>query len=196
MPRLQVGLLGALALSALLLTSLGCGPADVNQLRGNYSAEVNSWFKQEIPAAAEAMITVREEGDDAGEEIADASETGEPEAAGEEEGEEEVPTEIAETIHVSQKVTLDILVRHNGAGKLPGITVDIYQKAADAEDDDYKRNWKHWVDTSDLVVVKQFTQTLEGVELEPDDVFAVEVREYVPPEEQDEYKEFSLQPES
>lgn len=194
MPRLQVGLLGALALSALLLTALGCGPADVNQLRGNYSAELNSWFKQETPAAAEAMITVREEGDDVGEEVADASETGEPEAAGDEEGEEEVPTEIAETVHVSQKVTLDILVRHNGAGKLPGITLDIYQKAADAED--HKGNWKLWVDTSDLAVVKQITQTLEGVELEPDDVFAVEVREYVPPEEQDEYKEFSLQPES
>lgn len=192
MPRLQAGLPGALALFVVLLTSPGCGPQDVGQLRGNYSAELNSWFKQETPASAEAMITVHEDGEDAGDEAADA---GESEAAGDEEG-EEVPTEIAETVHVSQKVTLDVLVRHNGAGKLPGITLDIYQKAADAEDDDYKRNWKLWVDTSDLAVVKQITQTLEGVELEPDDVFAVEVRGYVPPEEQDEYKEFSLQPES
>ena len=192
MPRLQAGLLGALAVSALLLTSIGCGPADVNQLRGNYSAELNSWFKQETPTSAEAMITVQEEGDDAAEEGEPAQEPEETEAAAE--GEEEMPTEMAETVNVSQKVILDIVVRHNGAGTLRGITVDIFQKAADAEEP--KRNWKLWVDTSDLAVVKQITQTLEGVELEPDDVFAVEVRNYVPPEERDEYKEFSQQPES
>lgn len=193
MPRLQIGLLGALALSAMLLTSIGCGPADVNRLRQNYSAELNGWFKQETPTSAEAMITVQEEGDDGGEDAGAAEETEEPEAAGDGD-DEEMPTEMAETVHVSQKVTLDILVKHNGAGTLPGITLDIFQAPADS--DNYKRNWKLWVDTSDLAVVKQITQTLEGVDLEPDDRFAVEVREYVPPEEQGEYKEFSLPPES
>jgi hypothetical protein len=191
-PRFQTGLLGALALSGMLLTLIGCGPADVNQLRRNYSAELNSWFKQETPASAEAMITVHDEGGGTGEKAGAADGTGEP-ATGEQGGEGEMPTETPETVHVSQKVTLDIMVSHNGAGTLPGITLDIYQ--ADAHGND-KRNWKLWVDTSDLGVGKQITQTLEGVDLAPDDTFAVEVRQHVPPKDQDEYREFPTQSES
>jgi hypothetical protein len=182
-PRFQTGLLGALALSTMLLTLIGCGPADVNHLRRNYSAELNGWFKQETPASAEAMITVHDEGDGTGEE------TGEP-AAGEEGGEGEMPTETPETLHVTQKVTLDIMVKHNGAGTLPGITLDIYQADADGND---KRNWKRWVDTSDMGTGKQITQTLEGVDLAPDDTFAVEVRQHVPADQRDEYREFPTQ---
>lgn len=183
MPRFLTGLTGVLTLLVLVLSLAACGQAGVEDLRRNYTAELNGWYKQQTPAAAEAMITVGDEngGEGVGEEGA--------EAAGEE-GEEEIPSEMPETVTVTQKVTLDIMLRHEGGGTLPRVTVDIYQ--ADAEENQ-KQNWKLPVDTSDLAVTKQFTQTLEGVDLEEGDVFAVEVREHVPPEERDEYPEFSQQ---
>lgn len=189
MARLQTGL-GVLALFVLLLVSTSCGPPDVNQLRGNYSAELNSWFKQEAPTAAEAMITVEGETEgEAGEATDDMA--GEEGEAGEGDAGDKMPDEMSETINVAQKVTLDILLKHNGARELPVVTLDIYQ--ADSEGNE-KQNWKLPVDTSDLAVVKQITETLEGVALATGDQFAVEVRAFVPPEEWGEYEEFSTQP--
>lgn len=188
MPRFLTGLTGVLTLLVLVLSLAACGQAGVEDLRRNYTAELNGWYTQETPAAAEAMITVGDDGagdDGAGEGVAEEG----AETPGEE-GEEEIPSEMPETVTVTQKVTLDIMLRHEGGGTLPRVTVDIYQ--ADAEENQ-KQNWKLPVDTSDLAVTKQFTQTLEGVDLEEGDVFAVEVREHVPPEEQDEYPEFAQQ---
>jgi len=174
--------LGALALLVLLLAPTSCGPQDVNQLRQNYTAELNSWFIVEAPGAAQAMITVEGE--------ADEEMSGETEGDGGESG-EEMPDEMAETLTISQKITLDILLQHNGAGELPVVTLDLSQVDADGNE---KQNWRLPVDASDLVGVEQITKSLEGVVVAPGDKFAVAVRSYVPPEEQSEYQEFATQP--
>lgn len=181
MARYQTGLPSALVVLALLSTLLSCGPTDVNTLRQNYTAELNSWFKEETPMSAEAIITVEGNGEDSGE-----AAPGEGAADG-----EDGPVDMPETMQISQKVTLDILVKHEGGGELPGITLDISQ--ADSSGNE-KQNWKLWVKTSDLGVGKQITQTLEGVTLDEGDGFHVEVRPFVPPEEQGEYQEFSSSP--
>lgn len=179
MLRCQIGWVGTVALVAMVCT-LACAPQDVESLRQNYTARVNQWIKTETPVTAEGMITVQGGGD---------------ETAGEAAGEtdDETATGPGETVHVTHNVTLDILVEHKGGGTLPGITLDIYQADADEHD---KRNWKHWVDTSDMGVGKQITLTLEGLDLEEGDTFAVNVRAHVPPEERSEYREFNQQPSS
>lgn len=184
MARFQTGL-GALALLVLLLVSASCAPQDVNGLRQSYTAELNSWFKVEEPAAAEAMITVEGEAD--GDTEGDAASM----QGGEEGAGEEMPDEMAETLTVTQKVTLDILIQHNGAGELPVVTLDVTQADSNGNE---KQNWKLPVDTIDLRGVKQITREIEGVEVAPGDVFAVEVRSRVPPGEQSEYPEFATQP--
>lgn len=172
----------ALALLPLTVALTGCGQQSVDELRQNYSAELNGWVEKETPISAEATITVGE-GDDGGEQPA-----GEGEVAGED-GEQ--PAGTGETVQVSKSVMLDIVVKHRGAGKLDGLTLDIYQGNPELEEP--KRNWKVFVDTSDMAVAKQVTRTIEGVDLEPGDGFSVEVREHVPPEERGEYKEFQQQ---
>ena len=156
---------------------VACAPQDVNTLRGSYSAELNSFVVQEQPAAVFDDVQTVEGGE--GEEGQTAG--GEEAADGEE-------AETQPTVPPSKNVLLDISLRHEGAGKLPGVTLDITQAdASEAEKD----HWRVYVDTSDLAVEKQITHTLEDVDYTEGDGFHVEVRSHVPPEERDEYQEFS-----
>lgn len=167
-----------LAAAAVLLipfSLVSCAPQDVNTLRDNYSAELNSFVVQEQPAAVfDDVQTV--EGDEDGE-AGDEQETGDGQEA-----------ETQPAVPPSKNVLLDISLRHEGAGKLSGVTLDISQADASGEEKDH---WRVYVDTSGLAVEKQITHTLEDVDYTEGDGFHVEVRSHVPPEERDEYQEFS-----
>lgn len=163
---------------------VSCGPQDVDQLRGNYSAELNSFVVREQPAPMDEEMTMEgEEGADAeGEAMEDE---GMEEGEGEEGGEDAMtPPPPPPTTNV----LLDISLRHEGAGKLPGVTLDITQADGSGTE---KGQWKVYVDTSDLAVEKQITHTLEDVDYVDGDGFHVEVRSHVPAAEQSEYQEFS-----
>lgn len=177
-----------LAAAVLLMVPwlfVSCTPTDVNELRRNYSAELSGWIVKERPAAVvDEVQTVTE---DAGEDATAGEEAGEEPAGQEMEDAPEDEVSMAQ-MPASQDVLLDIVLRHEGAGSLSGITLDVSQ--ADASEQE-KNHWRVYVDTSDLAVEKRVTHTLEDVEVADDDKFAVEIRQNVPPEEQDEYKEFS-----
>lgn len=161
---------------------VSCTPTDVHELRRNYSAELSGWIVKERPAAVvDEVQTVTDEAGE-GEEAATEDE------AGGESGEAPADEVSMAQVPASQDVLLDIVLRHEGAGSLPGITLDVSQ--ADASEQE-KNHWRIYVDTSDLGVEKRVTHTLEDVEVGEGDKFAVAVRQNVPPEERDEYKEFS-----
>lgn len=177
-----------LAAAVLLMVPwlfVSCTPTDVNELRRNYSAELSGWIVKERPAAVvDEVQTVTE---DAGEDATAGEEAGEEPAGQEMEDGPEDEVSMAQ-MPASQDVLLDIVLHHEGAGSLSGITLDVSQ--ADASEQE-KNHWRVYVDTSDLAVEKRVTHTLEDVEVAEDDKFAVEIRQNVPPEEQDEYQEFS-----
>jgi len=94
------------------------------------------------------------------------------------------------TMPPRQSVLLDIVVHHDSAEKLPGITLDLTQSGADRKE---KRRWKVWVDTSSLEPGPgtQVSHPLRDADVQPGDRFRVEVRHPVPAEERGEYKELS-----
>lgn len=176
-----------LAVAACLITPfllVSCAPQDVNELRGSYTAELRGWIAKEQPAAVvDEVQTVSDQ------------ETEDEAGAQEEAAEDEVKVS---QVPASKDVLLDIVLRHEGAGKLPGITLDVYQLETAPEEgeqvdptDSPKDHWRIYVDTSDLVLEKRVTHTLEDVDVEDDDGFALMIRSSVPPEEQSEYKEFA-----
>lgn len=192
MRRFHNGWTGLTVFVVTAFLLVACQPQSVEQLRRGYSVELNSWYQEDTPGSAEGMISVEEEGD--GEDAEATEGEGEdeaPAAEGEAGEEDEATAEIdgPDTLSITSRVTLDILVSHEGAGTLPGVTLDIYQAGPDEE---VKRNWKLWVDTSDMALTKQVTQSLEGVDLEEGDQFAVEIRETVPEDERQEYREFAM----
>jgi len=165
---------------AVAVVLAGCGPADVNQLRGNYVAQLNGWVVKEEPMAIVSGIDTV-----AGDEQAAAPVEGEDESTEPMSEPQELSTDAVVT---TKTVILDILLQHKSGATLPGITLDVTQ--ADSQHNE-KHSWKVWVDTSQLAGTQQFTHTLENVELDEGDVFNVEVRSFVPESERSEYKEFS-----
>ncbi len=164
---------------------VSCTPTDVNELRRNYSAELSGWIVKERPAAV--VDEVQTVTDDGGEDATAGEEAGDEPAGEEMEDAPEDEVSMAQ-MPASQDVLLDIVLRHEGAGSLPGVTLDVTQ--ADASEQE-KNHWRIYVDTSDLAMEKRITHTLEEVEVAEDDRFAVEIRQNVPQEERDEYEEFS-----
>lgn len=162
----------------------GCAPKSpeekVAELRSYYAAELNSFMVEEepmIPEVPEELLG--EEGESAPEE---------PTAEGESEAIEPTPA-----VEVSQKINLDILIRHRSDEILPGITVDIGMVDANEVE---KGHWRVWFDTSQILKanVKPFTHILEDVGYEEGDMFFAEVRHPVPVEDRGEYREFAASP--
>lgn len=175
--RRQTLWLVTLAFLVPLLTA--CSSQDVSELRRNYEAEVVSIVLPETPAPVEPEPA-------AGEEMEASIE---PEAGAD--GLEETDL-LAETepVDVDQKVVLDIRLRHSGAGKLPGVTLDITQ--ADSSDNE-KARWRRYVETDGMAVEKSVSVTLEDVDYEAGDGFHAEVLHTVPPEQRNNYQEFAEQ---
>jgi hypothetical protein len=161
---------------------LGCAEKSpeekVAELRSYYTAELNSFIVDEKPMIPEMPELPAEEGEEP------VVEEAEPEV--------ESAEPMAET-EVSQKIQLDILIKHRSDERLPGITVDIGMLTPDEVE---KGHWRVWFDTSDIVeaTVTPFTHILEDVGYEEGDMFFAEIRHPVPVEEQGDYREFSAIP--
>lgn len=169
--------LAVLGLAAVGLTA--CGPSDpqerVAELRGRYTAELNSFSVQEVPLEPEPLPG--EEGEMEGEEAA-----AEEAAGGEGEGMEPVP--------VRKDALLDILIQNRANEPLPGLTLDVTLVDADKNE---KARYRPYMDTSGLLKGRgeSFIHRVEDVPYEPGDGFHVEVRHPIPAAERGEYREFS-----
>ena len=150
----------------------------VAKTRARYEARLNSFFVRDVPVA----------GQEESEPMADDMEA---EAEGGEEPVEGDPSEESmmapETL---QEVTLDIIVQHDAATALPGITLDI--TLVDAQQN-VKGSWRLWVETEGLPKANQkpITHVLTDVGYEEGDGWNVEVRRPIPVEERGDYREFS-----
>lgn len=174
LPRISVAIVVVLLLG---LAGSACGPkspADkIAQTRSLYSASMNGFVVEEEPIFEQPI-----------EEIEVSVEEAEIEAA---ELEEQADFE---PVAVSQRVLLDILIKHDSNQKLPGITVEISMADPDGQE---KNHWRVWFDTSDIekANVTQFTHILEDVSYEEGDGFFAEIRHPVPEAERGDYKEFA-----
>ncbi len=171
---------------ALIAAALVSGCASKTPLeqalesRAAYKANLNSFFVRETPlvdAAAEAEVVEAEADDEAVEEAVEEAvgEDGEP-------LEVEVPTRT--------DAVLDIIVQHDTADPLPGVTLDITM--VDGERNEVG-HWTVYVDTEGLPKANQrpVTHILEGVDYEEGYGFNVEVRDGIPPAEYGDYQELS-----
>lgn len=171
---MRMGMQPALAVAALLVV-VGCAAkSPVEQLvenRSRYEAEVNSFFVDEVPVEAELPMEEPTEG--------------EPEGEPAEEGE---VMEMA-PVEVKQRATLDLLVRHDSAEKLPGITIDLIMVDADRNE---KGRWLVWVDTSKVERANptQYEHVLEDLDYVEGDGFTAEVRRPIAESERGDYREF------
>ena len=194
--------------AVLALVVVGCqtkSPEErIAETRSKYVAELNSWIVRDAPVTAEVETVLPGEGGEqapaAEEELEegavpeagageDEAAEGGPEGEGADEGAEEA-TQPEPAGPRTRDVVLDIDLYHTAAEPLPGITLDVTQ--ADSQERE-KAVFNVWVDTSNLVKGQhiQVNEILEDVEFEPGDLFSVEVRHPVPPEDRSEYREFS-----
>ena len=172
--------LSALAVVSALLAA-GCPEKSpemqIAEQRAKYTVKLNSFIpKTPQEGASEFAAAV-------------AAEAVAEEAAAEGEGAEE---EMAEPEGpASTTVLFDLLVNYDGReAPLPGITLDITH--ADPFEKE-KGAYRYWIETADMVrgQMKQFSFEYEVPNFETGDVFSVELRSYVPPEELGDYREFA-----
>lgn len=182
----------ALLLAAAVALGLAaCEPLppeeQVAELRGDYTAELNSFNVRETPMVEESGMEVGDETEMTDLDTADeAGAAAEPAIEPAIEGEE-----VVEEMPMRQDVMLDIvLYKQSGDERLPGLTLDVSQ--VDAQEND-KASYRIWVDTSRLNKGSRraVSYVLEDVDFEEGDKFAVEVRPNVPPEVRDQYQEFA-----
>ena len=178
-----------IALVAVALVALtACAPKTVDQIRTQYSVELNAWMPLAPPAPEEPMMEEGMEGEDMAEgEIAEAEEAmeGEEMAEGGEMLEEAAPAGPT-----SRDIQFDVVVRFSGQDPLPGITVDItHANAAEQE----KGVYRHYVDTSSFRPGEPLQETfkIEGVPFEEGDVFSASIRPVVADADKGEYREYS-----
>lgn len=173
-----------LVVSMLAASFVGCSAKSpeekVAQLRSLYKARLNGFIVREEPVGGVDEVVETE---------ISAEEPVVEEIAAEEMAAEEA-LEALEPVPVVQEVMLDILIQHDSAEMLPGLTVDI--SMVDGQGND-KGHWRVWFDTSDIVKATptQFTHILEDVGYVEGDGFFVEVRQPIPASEYGDYKEFS-----
>jgi hypothetical protein len=156
----------------------------VAELRAGYTAELNSFQIHETPIAPPPVAaTVPVEEATAGPPAAGPVVGDESSAVGDETTTAEPPPPA-----MRQDVLLDILIAHRGDETLPGLTLDVTQ--ADAQQQE-KASYRIWVDTSGIPAGSRgaVAHRLEDVDVAPGDGFHVEVRQAIPPEQRDQYRE-------
>ena len=153
---------------------MACGPEltseeKVEAQRAEYTAELTSWTVTQDPTVGDSAD--EEEADAEAERVADL----------------ETPEDAATP--VSTEVLLDIFVFTDGEGSLPGLTVDLTQVDAEMAE---KARRTLWIDTSSVRKGSgvQISHLLSDVDYAPGDMFHVEIRASVPPQERSAYREF------
>ncbi|MGB3564865.1 MAG: hypothetical protein WBC09_17575, partial [Thermoanaerobaculia bacterium] len=172
-----------LLVAAVLAGGLvACSPKSpeekVAQVRSLYKATLNGFIVREEPVGGvEGVVETEISAEEPAEEMI-------------EEVTEEEALESFEPVPVVQEVMMDILIQHDSAEMLPGLTVDI--SMVDAQGND-KGHWRVWFDTADIpkATPTQFTHVLEDIGYVEGDGFFAEVRQPIPASEYGDYKEFS-----
>jgi hypothetical protein len=178
------------AAGLVLPFATACGPTAAEQMearRASYDVRLNGFVALEAPlggptAAGEPAAAAGTASPVAGEATVGGRATGDttdPLVVG---GNPLVPTR--------RDVSLDLLVRHDAAEALPGITVDVSQSNEGAAE---KAHFRLWLDTSGVARGQEVAlrHRLEGVELTPGDRFTVGVVSPVPQEHRSAYREFA-----
>jgi len=205
-------LLAAALAAALTFALSACAPDDpqarVAKIRSEYKVTLNSW---KVMGADEPASPVFEGPESEGAEVAEATsaadETADDESltaipepaeeesleiagAGEEGVDGEAPAELTDEDSASDTVLFDVIVQFDGDEPLPGVTLDITQADPFEQEQDHRR---YWIDTADYHdgSFEQLTFELGGFDVEEGDVFSVDIRSSVPPEERAEYREFA-----
>ncbi len=184
----------ALGAPALLLLA-GCAEPTheerVAQIRSKYEATLNGFVVEQAPTEETAPDAEGEptSGEEGAEEAAAQGDTTDGEMPADDATEEGAGEPADDAVPLRQDVLLDIVVRHDSAEKLPGITVDITMADGERE----LETWRVWFDTSDLEKGPgiQYTHTLEDVDYEPGYGFSAEIRHPVPPQDRGLYQEFA-----
>ncbi len=180
-PSPSLALLAALLVAALPGCASKSPEEKVADIRGTYSARVNSFIVEEEPVEPEPAIEGAE---------GEAAAATAPAAAGAAEGEDLGEFDQLEPIEVRRKVVLDILIQHRSSERLDGVTVDITQVDATQAQ---KGSWRVWFDTSAVpeATPTPYEHELIDIDYVEGDGFHAEVRHPVPPAERGEYREFS-----
>ena len=158
----------------VLASCAGQTPVEkVAAARAEYKATLNSFFVKQTPL--EVMVPEGED-DEATTEGDDAEALMEGEEAP-----EEIPTR--------QDAVLDVIVQHDSAKPLAGLTLDITM--VDNEQNEVE-SWLRWVDTTGLPKANQrpYSIVFEDVEYEEGYGFFVEVRHPIAESERSQYREF------
>ena len=144
---------------------MACGPAltpeeQVEAKRAEYAAELTSWTVSQNPTAQDSA-----------------------------EGEEADADDSSTPLEVSTEVLLDILVSTESEGSLPGLTVDLTHVDAEMAE---KARRTLWIDTSSVSKGSgvQMSHVLADVDYAPGDMFHIEIRASIPPQERSAYREF------
>ena len=146
----------------------------VAKTRVRYEASINGFVVQQQPLETPPPP-------------ADEPEGGETPETSEDVLEEEM-SEV-EPVSLRQDVLVDVVIRHESAEKLDGITVDITMADGERE----LETWRVWFDTSQIEKGpgSQFSHTLEDVDYQPGYGFGAEIRFPIPEEERQFYREFA-----
>lgn len=181
-----------LTVLTLLIVSVlalqGCAaksPAEqVAETRTHYKIQQITWLPQE-QLEAEPSDELAE-----GELAADEEEAAEPEEGGDMEEEMGETDEMVAEGPQPTDILFDIVLNFAGRESLPGITLDITHADPFEKQKEIRR---HYVETEGMLDgdVSQLSFVLEDFQFEPGDVFSVEIRQNVPPEERGEYREFA-----
>lgn len=184
-----------LALIAVALVALtACAPKTVDQIRAQYSVELNAWMPLAPPAPEEPMMDEAMEGEMGEAMEADAMEDEAMAGEGMEgEGADGMMEEAAPAGPTPRDIQFDVVVRFSGQEPLPGVTIDITH--ADASEQQ-KGVYRHYVETTNFLPGEPFQETfkIEGVPFEDGDVFSASIRPVVPEAEKGEYREYADAP--
>lgn len=192
----------ALVVAATLAACAAQSPEErVIALRAEYDVKLNSFQVIDQPVApppATAPVEEAAAGPPGAEPVAGDAEpvAGDDEPvppvgdAGQAEDEAALSEPLAPAPDVRQDVLLDIVVHNRSDERLPGLTLDVEQADAQFEP---KTSYRIWVDTSNISPGSQsaISHRLEDVEFVEGDVFSVELRQAIPPEQRGEYRELS-----
>lgn len=185
--------------SVVLLVLVGlvaCTPSSpeerVADARSKYRVTLNSFFAQQ-PAVEEMADEVGEDAMVAGEDAEATSEAAAEDLAMDgEEGMEDGEEGMEEEVDMGPQPTtilFDLVVLFEGNDPLDGLTLDISQ--ADPFEAE-KATFRHYVELGSMVKseTRQVSFELEVPEYEEGDLFSVNLREYVAPEDRSAYREF------
>ncbi len=201
---MQLRITNALTVFFLSMTMLGllaCGPSSpedqVLESRSKYTVTLNAFVVQEPEIEAPVMESGDMAGGDlqlAGGEVTAVAVATETATEGEEGAEGETDEMVQEEVGPStSSVLFDLVVRFDGTEPLSGLTLDISQ--ADPFEPE-KASLRHYMELDPMVKseTKQVSFVLDDIEYEEGDLFSVTLREFVPPEERGDYREFAAAP--